>query len=331
MYYDLSKALSYQAFLNFLLGERGCGKTYSTSKFITKQFINKGEQFAYIRRYKTELQKSVPKFFDPLIKNDEFPNHKMYTKGDKFYIDDKIAGFSMTLSTAQNLKSTNFPNVKYIVFDEFIIEEGQSHYLKNEVEIFLGLIETIARMREVKVFMLANAITITNPYFIYFDVHLPYNNDIATFKDGLILVQYMKNEKYREEKRKTKFGKLIEGTEFGAYAIDNQFRLDNNHFIEKKTSNAKCNFTIAYLDYIFGVWFDWNGGKIYISFDHNNDGLRFACTNNEHKPNTLLISTYKNYHSFRTLIKNYQAGNVYYENVKVKNLFHQALRPLLTR
>ena len=72
--------------------------------------------------------------------------------------------------------------------------------------IFLNLIETIARMRDIKVFMLANPANIyTNPYFLYFELSLPFNNDIKLFKDNLILLQYMKNEEYREEKQKTKF------------------------------------------------------------------------------------------------------------------------------
>lgn len=58
--------------------------------------------------------------------------------------------------------------------------------------------------------MLANAVTITNPYFLYFDLKLPYNSDIALYKNGLILVQYMKNEEYREIKKKSRFGKLVE-------------------------------------------------------------------------------------------------------------------------
>ena len=75
--------------------------------------------------------------------------------------------------------------------------------------IFLNLIETIARMRDIKVFMLANPANIyTNPYFLYFGLSLPFNNDIKLFKDNLILLQYMKNEEYREEKRKTKYRKF---------------------------------------------------------------------------------------------------------------------------
>ena len=87
--------------------------------------------------------------------NDEFPNNKFSTKGNKFYCDDKVCGYAMTLSTAQDLKSSNFSKVKYIIFDEFIIEEGQKKtYLKNEVFVFLNLIETIARLRDIRIFML---------------------------------------------------------------------------------------------------------------------------------------------------------------------------------
>ena len=72
--------------------------------------------------------------------------------------------------------------------------------------IFLNLIETIARMRDIKVFMLANPANIyTNPYFLYFELSLPFNNDIKLFKDNLILLQYMKNEEKKKKKRKTKF------------------------------------------------------------------------------------------------------------------------------
>ena len=64
-------------------------------------------------------------------------------------------------------------------------------------------------MRDIKVFMLGNPANIyTNPYFLYFDLKLPFNNDIKLFKDNLILLQYMKNEEYREAKRKTKFRKI---------------------------------------------------------------------------------------------------------------------------
>lgn len=122
------------------------GKTYGASKFVVNQFLKKDEQFAYIRRYKPELQEAVPKFFEALNANNEFNDHHLYNKGYKFYCDDSICGYAMKLSTAQDLKSSNFNKVKTIIFDEFIIEEGQKkYYMKNEVFTFLNLLETIRK------------------------------------------------------------------------------------------------------------------------------------------------------------------------------------------
>lgn len=121
--------MSYNAFINFLHGERGVGKTYGISKFVVKQFIKNNDEFAYIRRFKTELKEAVPNFFNPLINNKEFTNH-LSNKGNKFYCDGKTCGYAMTLSTAQNLKSSNFDKVKYIIFDEYLIEERSTSLFK---------------------------------------------------------------------------------------------------------------------------------------------------------------------------------------------------------
>lgn len=186
------------------------GKTYGASKMVVNRFLKKNEQFAYIRRYKNELKEGVSKFFSSLIKNNEFENHILTNKGNTFYCDGNVCGYAMTLSTSQDLKGSNFDGVKTIIFDEFLIEEGQKkYYLRNEVVTFLNLIETIARMRDIKVFLLGNPANLyTNPYFVYFNLTLPYNNDIKLFKDNLILLQYMRNTKYREEKKNTKFRKI---------------------------------------------------------------------------------------------------------------------------
>ncbi len=165
----------------------------------------------------------------------------------------------MTLSTAQDLKSANFDKVVNIIFDEFIIDEGQKkYYLQNEVETFLNLIETIARMRKVRIFLLGNAGNIlTNPYFLYFDLSVPYNTDIKTYKNGLILVQYMNNEDYRQKKKQTLFGQLVSNTSFEKFAIENQDNHISKNFIEKKSGSAKFSFAFIYKDEYFGVWTDF--------------------------------------------------------------------------
>ena len=220
IYYNLDKILSYNAFLNFIVGSRGIGKTYSTSKFVTKQFLKKNCQFVYIRRFKSELKEGLDDFYDSLIKNDEFKKHKFSRKGNELLIDDKVVGYGLTLTQAQTIKGSNFPNVKYIIFDEFLIEEDGHHfYLKNEVKMFLSMIESIARTRDVIVFCLGNSTSIYNPYFLFFNIEQPYNSDIKLFKNGLILIQVIENIKYREFKKQTRFGQLTSGTDYEQFAL----------------------------------------------------------------------------------------------------------------
>lgn len=240
----------------------------------------------------------------------------------------------MTLSTAQDLKSANFSKVTTIIFDEFIIEEGQKkYYLSNEVIIFLNLIETIARMRDIKIFMLANPANIyTNPYFLYFDLSLPFNNDIKLFKDNMILLQYMKNEEYRTAKRQTKFGKLIAGTSFEDYAINNKCLNENKNFIEKKSGTAKFSFAFIYKSEYFGVWNDFANGKIYVSFDYDkNSPFIFATTLDDHSPNTLLMSRARKYNCWKIFIENFNLGNVRFENQKVKLICNDIIKMLLLK
>lgn len=329
MYIDLSKILSYNALLNFIIASRGTGKTYGTTKFVVKRFIEKGEEFIYLRRYKSELQKSIPKFFNALTTNDEFPEHTFSHKGSYLLIDDKTAGYGVTLSTAQQLKSTNFPKVKYIIFDEFILEEGQGHYLKNEVDVFLGLIETISRLRDVKVLLLGNSANLVNPYFLFFDLHLPYQNEIITFKDGLIALQYAKSLEYINVKKQSRFGKLVANTSYEEYAIENKFVDDSHEFIEKKDKESKFSFSFIYNDTRIGVWINWLTGKMYISPDFLENGIVFACTSKDHKPNTMLLSVAKEYNCWKNFIKNYKLGNVYFENSKIKNIAHEVLKMIV--
>lgn len=331
VYYNYDRIRSYNAFLNLLIGSRGVGKTFGASKMVTNDFINKKRQFVYLRRYKTELSKSMKKFFSSLIKEGLFENHKLEAKGNTFLIDDEVAGYGMTLSTAQQLKSSNFPDVYYIIFDEFLIEEGQGHYLKNEVMAFLGLIETIARTRDIKVFMLGNAVTEVNPYFLFFDLVLPYNNDIKLFKDGLILLQYINNEAYIKAKKETKFGKLIENTDYEDYAVNNRFLDDNKNFIEHKTGCSKFSFSFVYKGNHYGIWIDYNNGKLYVSNDYIDNGLCFATTTDDHQPNTLLYSIARKYNCWNTFIRECKLGNVYFENVKIKNISKEVLKNIILR
>lgn len=330
IFYDYQKVLTYNALLYIIIGERGVGKTYGFKKFAIKRFLKTGKQFVYMRRYESDLEESVgsnsdQKFFEQ-IKN-EFPEHTFkISKGKKvrkLFIDDKICGYALPLSASDSLKSSSYEGVDLICYDEFMLKEGSNqHYLKNEPEVILDIIETIGRLRDIRVFCLGNAISTTCPLMNYFDLTLPYNSDIKTFKEGLIVVNYIKNMKYREIKHKSKFGKLIEGTRYSKYAIDNEFLTDSKAFLKKKTSSCKFYFIIKLNFVDYGVWRDVKNNCIFISDDIDpNCPIRFVLNNENHDENSILVKCRTN-PFFKNVFNHYKLGSLYFENQKTKNTFY---------
>lgn len=337
IFYNPDRIISYNALLNIIIGERGVGKTYGFKKFIVNRFLNKHKQFAYIRRYDTDLEASVGntndnKFFEQIRK--EFPNSEFKIsrskKVRKLYIDNKLCGYALPLSAADSLKSSSYENVDTIIYDEFMLKEGSSqHYLRNEPEIILDLIETIGRLRDIRIYCLGNAISSTCPLMAYFDLTLPYNTDIKTFKDGTIAVEYIKNEKYREVKKASRFGKLIDGTKYGKYAIDNEFLTDSKAFIKKKDKNAKFYFILYVNGRQYGIWRDFTNGYIYVSNDIDpNCPIKFAIHEEDHNESTVFAKVRSNFW-FKQIINHYRLARLCFENQTVKNMFMQELNKYL--
>ena len=346
IYYDYQRVLSYNALMTYIIGERGVGKSYGAKEFVADRFINKGKQFVYLRRYKTELKEAMmkkghPIFFEQIVynedgtKNKKYENHKLTNKNDTMYIDDKLCGFAMPLSIANILKSSTYNNVDMIIFDEFIIDKGCYHYLQNEVEQLLDVIETVGRLRDIRIIFLGNAISITNPYFTYFNLSLPYNSDIVVSKkdnkgNPLIIVNYIKNLKYREVKKQSRFGQLIDGTEYGKYAIDNEFLRDSKSFIRKKSKTSKFYFILVINGKHYGVWCDYKDGLMFISNDYDpNCPVIFSINPDDHNENTLLIRC-RTSPFFKSIIEHYRLARLYFENQQIKNNVMQYLVKHLT-
>lgn len=330
IFYNYDKLFSYSdAIFYFVLGERGVGKSYGAVCKAIRNYLKNGKQFVYLRRYQTELDTAVPKFFDAVIENEEFPEHELTIKTSQkmshFLVDGEVAGYAVALSTSSILKSTSFSKVNLIIFDEFIIDKGSHHYLRNEIESLLDITETIGRLRDIKVLFLGNSISISNPYFNYFSLSLPYDGEFKTFKDGLIVVNYIKNEEYRAVKKATKFGRLIEGTDYAKYAIDNEFLRDNNNFIEKRKEDAINWNVVEIYGHKYGVWIGKQTHKIYVESSYNpTNRMVYSTDEYSHNENTLLITAKRDW--FKVVIDNFRIGNVRFENQQCKDDCMRILR-----
>lgn len=334
MYYTPDKLISMNGLLHFVIGERGVGKSFAFKNYAVDRYLKKGEQFIYLRRYKEELNLACSSFFKDLQSAGLYKDHEFKVKGSKnltiFYMDDEIIGYGIALSTSNILKSTAFPDVKTIIFDEFILDSGGSayRYLKNECIKMLDVIETTFRLRDGRVFFLGNAISIADcPYFNYFDLDLPYNSEYKKFKDGLIIVNYIKNLEYRAKKKTTRFGHLIDNTDYGRYAIDNETLRDDNTFIEKKGANPTFWLTLYVNGKRYGVWNNVQNSHIVISDDYDpNSRAIYSLSVDDHTPATKFVSL-RNTGFIKTLINYYRNADLYFENQKIKN----AIIPILRR
>lgn len=321
LYYDLTKILSYDKYLYFVLGARNRGKSYAAKRWAINGWLKKKKQFIYVRRYDTELRE-IKTYFDDI--SDLYPDHTFKVESRCFYIDDELAGWYFPLSTANRLKSSSFPNVDKIIFDEFIIENGRTTYVKGEVEIFLNLIQTVGRARnDLRVLLLSNSVSAINPYFLYFNIY-PHENDKFIIKDEII-VHIDQNEAFVDFMNTTKFGRLVKGSKYGDYAINNKFLADNDSFIEKMTGKCYCWYVLKYMDVKYSVWYGQDTGYVYITKKDAPENIpMYAVTTDDHMPNMILLDTRKD--MFKNLVKYYNYSQVRFDTLQSKSAFYEIIR-----
>lgn len=326
IFYSFDRVLSYNALISIILGNRGCGKSFNSKMLVLKNFLKTGEQFIYLRRYKTELDSALATFWDDLQAHGYFKDHELKVKKSKmlttFMCDGEVCGYAAPLSTANILKSTAFPNVKTIIYDEFILDasSGTYRYLKGcEPEILLDVIETVFRLRDDgRVLLLGNYINFFGcPYVAYWNLDLPYNSDIRSFKDGAIVVQVINNPEYQNVKSKTRLGKLVEGTIYGDYMIKNKSLRENTAFIGKRPSKCKFYAHLVLNGRDYGVWSGVDG-YLYISDKYDpNSGYIYACDYDDHTEQTIFLNMRENWY-LKYCLKAYKQGWLKFENQRIK-------------
>lgn len=180
-YYSLTRILEKNAQYNMIIGERSNGKTYAILDHCLEEYVKKGSQFAIVRRWEDDFKnKRGASMFDNLINNGrvaeltkgEWTSVHYYAgrwflsrrdaNGNKENADEPFA-YAFAVSTMEHDKSTSYPRVKNIFFDEF---NTRSYYLPDEFVLFMNVVSTIVRQRnDVTIFMAGNTISKNCPYF----------------------------------------------------------------------------------------------------------------------------------------------------------------------
>ena len=341
-YWDINKILPYQRCFNLINGERSIGKSYTTEKFLIKRALNKDEEFVYLVRTQDEKKNGVlEKAFEKVLQN-EYADYQIESTKDEMTLvidteeteEKKTLGYCIALSEAIKIKKRSYPNVKYIMFDEYMLElkHGTSYVNGwNEPDLFLNIYHTIDREEDrVICFLLGNNTSFYNPYHLHPAFKIPTINKGEIWYNENVLFQWAESTtELAKEKSKCKFLKMIDKTEYGQYAKNGDYVDDNVNFIMKRTQSARHLFNLAYEGTIYGVWNDNKLGRIFIDDKYDPScHISYALTLDDHTENTMLTRN-KNLALLQWLSKNFKLGNVRFVDMKIKVKVEKAISLLL--
>lgn len=182
VFYSLDAIERLCAIYNVIIGKRSNGKTYACLEKIIRDYAETGKQGAYIRRYREDFRgKRGDQLFAAHVSNGlisevtngEWNSVKYYAGRWYFSKFDSVLNkdvrdnepfcFGFSLSEMEHDKSTSYPDIITIVFDEFITRQ---YYLPDEFVLFMNVLSTIIRGRfDVTIYMLGNTVNKYCPYF----------------------------------------------------------------------------------------------------------------------------------------------------------------------
>lgn len=353
-YYSLKNILKTNSTYNIIIGERSNGKTYACLKHGIEQYFKDGSQMAIVRRWQTDIRGNrASEIFKALLSNDEVYKisdgkyQGIHYYGGKFYLcnygdngkaiynDNDVIAYPFSLSDTEHNKSISYPNIRTIIFDEFLTRQV---YLPDEFILFMNTISTIVRNRtDVKIFMLGNTVNKYSPYFDEMglrNVSKQEQGTIDIYKYGTsklkVAVEYCKS-----------MGKSKENSFYFAF---------NNPKLEMITTGAweldiypHCPIKYKPKDIIFTYFIEY-GGEIFQAEIVNKDNHVFTFIHEKTTPirneNKELIysldynskinynrSILQSHNEITNKIKNFFIlDKVYYQDNNVGNTIHNYLK-----
>lgn len=331
-YYSFDELRSHQCMFNYVLSNRGSGKTFGAKIMAIRDFLKSDgkQQFMYVRRYASELE-DTDLFFNDIVESGIFEGHDFKVKGSVGFCDGEVICYFVALSTSLQKKSVPYPLVTKIIYDEFIISRNTQRYLKDEMLIFLDLVSTVTRDRSnVVVFCLANNVSFVNPHFSYWKIVVDKNKRFTKDKNKQIIVELYTNDKFIEEQKKTTFGKIIDGTKYGSFNLYNESLQDDECFIVPKMNNKKifyCSFLLENNEY--GVWYVDDYKTYYVDDKINpTSKKRYSVNITEHKEGYINIKFARRDYKIRSFKELFGKGLIVFKSMEVKVAFYEILKYL---
>lgn len=311
------------------VGNRTAGKTFYFKRLLLRRYINKGQKFAIICRYKNELDAVKYDYFKDVIET-SFPKESLeftFKNVSKnlyinIYLNGEKCGVAIAISSSDGIKrfSQNFSDIENMFFDEFQSESGT--YIPDEFILLKSLITSISRgggksYRYVPLYMCSNAVTMNNPYYKEFGIAGKLHK-LSGFNRGpgwvletcfiedaansLKNAAHMKGDKYNK---------------YTSFAVSNSYLLDNTAFIEKHKCVGSLLLSITDAGTTVGVW-ELDKGILYCSSKYDLKGApRYVYRNDDHDVNQVMI--HKSSAPAKYMSDMYERGYMRFETLAIKD------------
>lgn len=338
IFYNPTKLLSYGKPWNFSLGIRSIGKSTGFALFFLHDFIKNGHMFVYMRRDKDELHETCRNYFDTaadILRDHGFTIDDFHYHGGKYYLNGELCGYAVPLSTQQKLKSNNYSQVWWILYDEFMVMPGNTRgYLGGrgnsmaEVDALTSFYQTVDRGKgrafrnETRVVFVGNAGTLYNPFFVKeeIDKYLRPDTKYLAPKKGIYVLEVTR-ETEATKHIKESYGYKMSTERTKAYAFENEFAdtFGADAFIDREPSGQRrplCN--LIYENDVYGVYMYERAGYLYIGHRPCQGRKELALTTEDHRPNYLLMRNYRQDPAALLIKDMYDKGAIRFADNKCK-------------
>lgn len=316
-YYDGTKLLSMKDIngktpeILLCTTNRTGGKTTYFGRLCLNRFLKYGEKFCLIYRFNYELDDISNKFFkdigglffpDYLMRSEKrgrgiFHELFLVSKDQKINDAGKSCGYAISLNNADAIKKYShlFSDVKRMLFDEFQSETNK--YCSDEVKKLLSVHTSVARgqgeqYRFVPVYMIANPVSIINPYYVELGISERLQENTKFLKgDGFVLEQGFV-ETASKAQQESGFNRAFKNNSYVAYSSQCVYLNDSKAFIEKPEGVGRYLGTIRYNGNDYGLREYADAGVIYC--DNRPDAsfkYKISVTTEDHQINYVMLKS----------------------------------------
>lgn len=228
-----------------IIGARGYGKTVACKRLVFNEFLKTGKRFIWLRDStgatdNVQALEGIKFFEDMKTCIPEFKGIQGYISGQGgIYINEQLAGYLMAASTFYNDKGTAYPDVKYIIYDEFIPEKAQRSNMWRTTQ-FINTLETVCRLDPNKIAILtANALDPDDEILNLGGFNLTEFGFYKNRQRGIVVEYAESSDEYKKAHDKSIVGKLIKGTEIGDVILNNKFSATSNDYYDTLPKGTK--------------------------------------------------------------------------------------------